>query len=145
MGKPKLRTFIKIKEFGILPTYIVKPISYMQRKLTAKFRIGNLPLRLETGRYCKPFIPEDRRTCQLCEGDNIENEYHFLFECIAYQRFRAQWLDRLKLPGNFKDLTAFEKMGLVLNNPDNVRPTSSFITDIFNLRNEILSNRRTIY
>ena len=142
MEKPKLRTFIQIKEFGTLPSFIVKPLSFMQRKLTAKLRVGSLPLRIETGRYCKPYLAEDRRTCQVCESEDIENEYHFLFKCKAYQKTRTEWLAKLNIPEDFMNLSAFEKMGLVLNNPDNTKPTSSFISDIFNLRNLILSNTR---
>ena len=47
--------------------------------------IANLPssnhkLRIETGRYHLPKIPENLRICQLCLSNKAENEIHFLFE-----------------------------------------------------------------
>ena len=38
----KLRTFITFKEFGTLPAYVVKPLSFFQRKHIARLRLGAL-------------------------------------------------------------------------------------------------------
>ena len=55
------------------------------RKVTAKFRMGNHNLKIETGRHSYPKIPENLRTCDHCETGNIvENETHFLFRCKLY-------------------------------------------------------------
>ena len=46
----------------------------------------------EARRYfsCPAFIPEDKRTCQLFEGENVENKNLVLFECIAFQRAKLK-------------------------------------------------------
>ena len=49
--KPKLRTFMLFKDFQEPPAYITKPLTFHQRRMVAKTRLGCIPLRLETGRY----------------------------------------------------------------------------------------------
>ena len=48
MQQRKLRTFNKFKLFGNTPAYVTKPMSFYQRKLFAKLRLGSLELRIET-------------------------------------------------------------------------------------------------
>ena len=40
-NKPKLRTFIKFKDFSNTPSYLTKPLSFIQRKFLAKLRLDN--------------------------------------------------------------------------------------------------------
>ena len=58
--KPKLRTFMLFKEFGAPAAYVGKPLSFHQRRMLAKTRLGSLPLRLETGRYSIPRLKEKK-------------------------------------------------------------------------------------
>ena len=51
-SKPKLRTFIKFKDFNETPVYILKTLTFHQRRMMAKTRLGCLPIRLE-----QPGIP----------------------------------------------------------------------------------------
>ena len=66
---PKLRTFNLFKEFMTQPAYITKPLTFYQRRILARTRLGCLPLRLETGRYSVPRLPEADRTCLVCKDD----------------------------------------------------------------------------
>ena len=59
-NKPKLRTFMLFKDFQALPPHVGKPLSFVGRKTISKLRLGILPLRIETGRYTKPIIPENK-------------------------------------------------------------------------------------
>ena len=72
--KPKLRTFVKFKDFATTPSYLTKPLSFIQRKFLAKTRLGCLEIRLETGRYARPSLPEEARTCLVCPNANKEPE-----------------------------------------------------------------------
>ena len=45
--KPKLRTFITIKDFGLTPCYITMPMPFSKRKFLALSRLSNLAIRLE--------------------------------------------------------------------------------------------------
>ena len=148
--KPKLRTFNLFKNFQEQPAYITKPLSFHQRRSIAKTRLGCLPLRLETGRYSIPRIPEEDRKCLVCRSQNqlvnvhdidlepVETEVHFLFSCEAYNDERALWLSKMTLPDDFHTLPANFKLQSVLNDPSNVKFTAHFITNSFNLRSKIL-------
>ena len=144
LEKPKLRTFVKFKVFGELPSYVSKPLSFVQRRCLSQLRVGTLPIRLEIGRYCRPFLEEKDRLCQVCDtnslgGNNIENEHHFLFVCNAYSKLRNDWLEGLGLPDSFWTLPEYEMIGLVVNKSEFVRQTSNFVIGAFNMRSKTIS------
>ena len=69
-----------------------------ERSILAQFRMGVLPLFIETGRYknvrnaegtFRRLKPEERR-CNLCLLNNIEDEGHFLLVCPIYANIRCQ-------------------------------------------------------
>ena len=137
---PKLRTFIKFKDFSNTPSYLTKPLSFIQRKFLAKIRLGSLELRIETGRYSRPRLHEEARTCLVCNNQEIENEAHFLFNCQTYQAERLAWTQKLTVPDNFLNLPVIEKLDLVLNTHSNVKPTAQYIINIFDKRSKIVNN-----
>ena len=49
----------------------------------ARFRINSLTLEIETGRHRRPKVPVEERTCKICESNSVEDEQHFLIECLA--------------------------------------------------------------
>ncbi len=60
--KPKLRTYVKFKENICTEDYVKHCTSRRKRLLIAQFRIGILPLHIETGRF-RDII--DERVCWL--------------------------------------------------------------------------------
>ena len=74
-SKPKLRTFITFKDFQTLPPHVGKPLSFIERKVISKLRLGILPIRLETARYLRPVVPEDQRLC-YCDSEEVETELY---------------------------------------------------------------------
>ena len=46
--------------------------------------ISNHKLAIETGRYSRPFEKPEERICPICKIE-MEDEYHFLNICPAYQ------------------------------------------------------------
>ena len=143
---PKLRTFIKFKDFSCTPVYLKKPLSFIQRKFIAKLRLGCLEIRLETGRWARPRLPEESRICLVCpnQDQEPESELHFLFKCSTYQHERQSWLQKLTIPENFQELQPEFKLDLVLNNPDNVKITSQYVINIFDKRSKIVSKLPSI-
>ena len=100
-------------------SYLSKPLSFMQRKTLAKCRLGCIPIRLETGRYVKPRLLENERTCELCMRDNIfeiENETHVIFHCSSYKGIRKN---------------DFDKLDYVLNEGDNFKATAHYLINIW--------------
>ena len=108
--KPKLRTFMLFKDFQAAPVFTYKPLSFFHRRMMAKLRLGCIPLRLETGRYLIPRLPERERICLVCRNhetmldpsvtESIENEAHYLFQCAAYGNEPEVWFRKMTLPDN---------------------------------------------
>ena len=140
---PKLRTFLLIKEFDNDAVYIKKPLNFILRRLISRTRLGCLPLRVETGRYTVPRLPEDRRVCLVCDSDGqtaeVETEIHLLFSCRTYVDERDKWFQAMNLPPNFESLTVSEKLKIVFNESANIKPTAIFIDRSLSLRNRALN------
>ena len=147
---PKLRTFNLFKNFQEQPAYVTKPLTFHHRRMLAKTRLGCLPLRVETGRYTVPRLPEHHRTCLVCSVSDqlvnintvelgpVESETHYLFQCEAYSAERAIWFGKMTLPDNFENLPTETKLKVVLNDQANIKFTAQFIVEAFNIRSKIL-------
>ena len=90
--KPKLRTYMTIKEEYCVEEYVVKYLPRMQRCLLAQLRCGILPLEIEIDRFklkkdanrkMRHMYP-DERICKLC-NNGVEKELHFMCECTLYE------------------------------------------------------------
>ena len=136
---PKLRTYTKFMEFGKTPAYLLKPLSFVQKMFLAKTRLAALPLRLETGRYERPRLPEQDRLCPSCKSkQDVENEEHFVFFCNQYHFLRQKWLAELEKPPNFFELITDDKFKLIFNKPENVKITAQYIVNCFDVRSKII-------
>ncbi len=56
--------------------YVKYCLNRNRRSIISHFRIGILPLHIETGRFRN--VKEDERNCHVCNNKDIENEFHFL-------------------------------------------------------------------
>jgi len=108
ISKPKLRTYMKFKtQFGCEP-YIYLNISKSHRSVMSQFRMGVLPLYIETGRYDR--TPVEKRICQFCSLNRIEDEFHFLIECCAYNYLRTNLYQKIdSIDTYFKDLSVEDR------------------------------------
>ena len=131
--KPKLRTFNIFKDFSCIPPHVGKPLTFIERKILSKFRLGVLPLRIETGRFARPILPENQRFC-YCNSGEIESEYHLLFQCQKYSDQREAWLAKINAPQDFFSLPVKNQFQSVLNEPDNVRHTAQYLVAIMDRR-----------
>ena len=145
--KTKLRTFITFKQFNVMPAYVTKPLTFLQKKHLSKLRLGSLELRIESGRFSRPRLEINERICLVCRDNNlrlnlepqIETEVHFLFICSHYTALRDTWLESLIKPANFENLDEGSKLSIVLNDPDNVKKTAQFIINAYSLRSKLLN------
>ena len=83
--KPKLKTYVTFKKHYGLENYLTYNLSRGKRSLLAQFRLGILPLKVETGRFSN--IDREERICDFCKNE-VEDEVHFLFHCGLYREFR---------------------------------------------------------
>ena len=81
-----------------------------------RWRLSCHDLRIETGRYQRPFIPRENRLCSICFV--LEDETHALFICKANQFIRQQFqnliikypsLETILNPSNIHDAEKIAK------------------------------------
>ena len=77
--------------------YLLKPLSFIQRKFLAKTRLGVLQLRIETGRFERPKKPIEARICKQCSLNEVETESHFILSCPRHSFLREQLFRRVNL------------------------------------------------
>ena len=87
--KNKLRTFRKFKLTHDYENYLTNVRNINHRVAITKPRLSNHKLAIETGRYVKPYQPQDQRICPLCKT-GLEDEEHFLMNCITYRDPRRE-------------------------------------------------------
>ena len=128
--KPKLRNYVKFKQSIYVEDYVVSNISRCQRSLLAQFRMGILPLNIETGRYFRKLLNE--RLCLLCNESAIEDEYHFMLSCPVYN---VERVNLCKLIPNFNQLIPDEQLCLLMNLKS--KYLANFIESIWNKRKKL--------
>ena len=63
------------------------------RIVITRWRLSCHSLRIQTGRYNRPKIPRNERTCSVCLV--LEDEHHALFICTAHTFIRARYTELL--------------------------------------------------
>ncbi len=84
--KPKLRTYKNYKMEMKIEDYVKYCLNRKRRSIISQFRIGILPLHIETGRFRN--VNEYERKYHICNNEDIENKFHFLCVCNGYIEFR---------------------------------------------------------
>jgi len=131
----KLRTYVIFKKTCIKEKYLSMILSSKERSLFAQYRLGVLPLILETGRYKGE--KEEERICTLCCSREVENEKHFLLHCKLYEDERSDLLKKVaNVCNNFTELSDDEKLIFLMNRMEKV--TCKFIYQIFEKRKHTL-------
>lgn len=118
----KLRIYREYKHVLEFSSYVKLVRNRQHRRVLSNFRSGCLPLAVETGRYTKPKIPLNERTCIYCTDNCVEDEKHFLLGCDFYADLRY---DLMKKSGDicdsFNDLDLQEKFIFLMSN-DAIQP-----------------------
>ena len=92
-NKPKLRFYNLFKNELKVENYVYYNLTASQRSIVAQFRLGILPLAVETGRFRGTDL--ENRICILCDRNEVEDEIHFLFNCPLYENLRTTWLKNI--------------------------------------------------
>ena len=131
---PKLRTYVTFKTSYTVEKYVLFNLNRSERSILAQFRCGILPLRIETGRYVSE-KPEER-LCKVCQSGQIENELHFLFNCVLYNDFRNYLLSAINQKDSFVLLSDVEKLKHLMNNYP--RQIAKYLRNAFEKRKQFL-------
>ena len=81
--------------FEYCPTLYQSCLDDVKRKIITRWRLSSHKLRIETGRYSRPFIERENRLCKLCNV--LEDEIHAVYDCVAHRLIRERYKDILKL------------------------------------------------
>ena len=85
--------------------YILATKRFETRCIFTQLRISAHDLHIETGRYTKPAkTPIENRICFLCNDNKIEDEFHFVMECLHYDEFRKE------LTNEFESFTLYSEL-----------------------------------
>ena len=124
----KMRTYIQFKSHFEFEDYL-NISNVKHRKAMTKLRISAHRLAIERGRYNN--IPLDKRICTTCQGQIIEDEYHFLLKCIQHVNARQAMLHTIDtMCENFKHLSEYDKFTYLLSAAAEIAvPTAKFISD----------------
>ena len=133
--KPKLRTYVKFKENIYTESYVKNCVHRRRRSLLAQFRLGILPLHIETGRFRGKSLEE--RVCLLCGNGDIENEIHFVCSCSIYNNLRRELYSKLTNDG-FVTLSDEEKCIFLVQN--HWKDLSLYIEYAWEKRTKLLYN-----
>lgn len=115
-NKGKLDTYFSLKScFGKEKYLFIKDFSI--RQSICKLRISAHPLNIEAGRYKK--IPRSDRKCTKCSNEDIEDEKHFMIDCIFYENYRKPFFGSIShYNQNFKNMSNEAKFIWLLTNED---------------------------
>lgn len=134
LKQPKLRTYVQIKDQYTCENYVTMNMSRSLRSFIAQIRCGILPLHIETGRF-RNLKPEER-LCPVCDGpNNVETEFHFLFDCVAYMNHRLtfyNWI--IKTHPNFISFNHAAKLKIMLSDKRVIQKSALFIQNCYLLR-----------
>ena len=72
------------------------------RKIVTRWRLSNLQLAIETGKYKRPKVDRNQRLCQTCLL--VEDEEHALMNCILYKQVRDKHPDLFNGSHSIKSL-----------------------------------------
>ena len=97
----KLRLYKTFKGSFSEEPYISLVPNRNQRAALTRLRVSAHHLQIAVGRYTSPPTPVGLRFCRFCytEPQSIDTEFHFLFECSAFNIKRQCFLGKLSSLG----------------------------------------------
>ena len=100
-----------------------------------RLRLSVHPLRIQTGRYGRNFIPREERHCLCCKQSDLEDEFHFICTCPCYTELRKKYINKryYNRPSVFKYLEL-----LHTTNRKSLIKLASFIKEALKVRNTLL-------
>ena len=132
---PKLRLYCKYKEDKQEELYLSLPIPRRLRRDLARFRTASHILEVEMGRHNN--ISFEDRLCKLCGKSNlfaVEDEFHVVFHCEAYNDIRQVYIDKEIL--NCANEYSFVSL-MKTDNSDDIVNFANFISCLFKIRKQL--------
>merc|ERR1712062_614412 len=93
------------------------------RRMMVRIRSGTSNLRIKTGRYEKPKLNKEHRTCKICYRET-EDEEHFLLRCNGYAEIRKDFLKEI---GQEKEMEEIKKLLLGIGTKEEINKAIRYI------------------
>ena len=133
---PKLRSFVEFRDRDSGGSLVRYNLKRNNRSLLAKLVAGIMPLEIEVGRYLG--IPASERFCTVSNLTLVEDEYHFLFTCIAYQREHS-WFYVQNVPNIAEFMLWLDSPKVKwLLQEERIKEFSLFVETLYHKRRQIL-------
>ena len=132
--QPKLRIYKLFKTEFRTELYLYSDLPKKLINVIARFRVSSHNLRIETGRYEKPKLPESERLCEKCNTGAVENEIHCLLICTKHCLFRQRLLSVAEtVINNFKNMCIKDKFIAIMRcrNKDLALAVGNFLKNVF--------------
>ena len=138
----KLRTYSKFKKAIGFETYLTNINNVKNRVTLTKFRLSNHTLMIEKGRH--QGIDKNLRFCPFCPN-SIEDEMHFLTECICFTPHRRQLFATISETFrnyNLQHQNKNTQFITLLSNIDVIPFTAKYLVQTLYVRNFLLQNHK---
>ena len=130
-GKRKLRYYKEVINPTLDNQNYLSVLPKNKKKMNiAKIRTNSHDLRSETEKWSIPKTPWNDRICQICDSKQVEDEKHFLLDCLTLTHIHCQF-STIFHTSNILDL---------LSQPTH-SDLGSLIFLLFDHRNKILKNQ----
>ena len=105
------------------------------RETLTQLRLSSHQLRIETGRHGQRRIDRSERKCQICNSDDLEDEYHFVLICAAYTDLRLKYI-----PVYYRHRPSVDKFTRLMNTlkPRLIRNLSYYVYYAFEKRKNFI-------
>ena len=118
-----------------IPNYLKLNLKQSCTSIITKLRVSAHTLNTERGRYARPKLPRDKRSCRFC--NEVDTETHFILFCKAYNTlrdvlFKAFDIDNSKLCTN----NELDTLKLLLNPRNRAQTTqvSKYLSSAIQIR-----------
>ena len=131
----KIETKNIFKEDFCTEPYVKYCMSRKKRSILAQFRLGILPLNIETGRFRN--ISVNERICKFCVDNVIEDEMHFLCCCNVYADARKILYDSVESRcTHFGNMNNVEKLVYLMKHV--WKETGIYLEKAWSIRNGLM-------
>ena len=130
----QLIVYKELKQSFEFEDYLLYTSCRQNRVILTKLRISAHSLRVETGRYAsRQRLDRNQRICNYCNKNVIEDEYHFIMECQAYDLIRKKYIKKYYITRS----NMFKLVQLFTSSKRNVLNLSKYLNEAFKIRNSL--------
>jgi hypothetical protein len=125
-----------VKDSFEMSPYLENIVSRKLRIALTKLRISAHNLRIQTGRYSRERVERNLRYCLICNTNEIEDEFHFVFKCPAYENLR-----NIYIKNYYRNRPSMFKFTQLLKSDKNKETIMlcQYINEAFKLRYQIIN------